>query len=133
MFSKVRLWDGAFINYYPRTVGLFHNPSESRQLQNGDASIVEGIMRQDLSLFLGTSKTPYSLQEVAVKIINNDICHRQYKFLFLKEDKKFIGQDMLCAGSEFGTDSCQVRGFGPGEGGDVQGSCLPFHRHSVTL
>ncbi|XP_039084219.1 putative serine protease 46 [Hyaena hyaena] len=61
----------------------------------------------------GTSKTPYSLQEVAVKIINNDICHRQYKFLFLKEDKKFIGQDMLCAGSEFGTDSCQANSGSP--------------------
>uniref|UniRef100_A0A673U4L9 tryptase n=1 Tax=Suricata suricatta TaxID=37032 RepID=A0A673U4L9_SURSU len=61
----------------------------------------------------GTSKTPYSLQEVAVKIINNDICHQKYQFLLLKEDKKFIGKDMLCGSSELGTDSCQANSGSP--------------------
>ncbi|XP_034852929.1 serine protease 46-like isoform X1 [Mirounga leonina] len=54
-----------------------------------------------------TPKTPYSLQEVAVKIINSETCHQQYQFLFLKDQKEFIGEDMLCVSSEWGMDSCQ--------------------------
>ncbi|XP_004420028.2 PREDICTED: putative serine protease 46 [Ceratotherium simum simum] len=54
-----------------------------------------------------TPKPSYSLQEVAVKIINNNICNQRYQFLFLKGQKKFIGSDMLCAYSEWGMDSCQ--------------------------
>nr|XP_019579579.1 PREDICTED: putative serine protease 46 [Rhinolophus sinicus] len=54
-----------------------------------------------------TSKTPYSLQEVAVKIVNNKICNQQYQFLYLKGQKKFIGNDILCANSEWGIDTCQ--------------------------
>ncbi|XP_064453031.1 putative serine protease 46 isoform X2 [Mirounga angustirostris] len=56
-----------------------------------------------------TPKTPYSLQEVAVKIINSETCHQQYQFLFLKDQKEFIGEDMLCVSSEWGMDSCQAR------------------------
>ncbi|KAM8926902.1 putative serine protease 46 [Lycaon pictus] len=54
-----------------------------------------------------TPKSPYSLQEVAVKIINSEICRQQYQFLFLKDQKQFIGNDMLCVSSEWGMDSCQ--------------------------
>ncbi|KAK2508211.1 hypothetical protein MC885_000301 [Smutsia gigantea] len=56
-----------------------------------------------------TPKPPRSLQEVAVKILNNDICNHQYQFLFLKGQKSFIGNDMLCANSQWGVDTCQVR------------------------
>ncbi|XP_054450569.1 putative serine protease 46 [Pteronotus mesoamericanus] len=54
-----------------------------------------------------TPKAPYSLQEVAVRIINNRICKERYQFLFLKDRKTFIGKDMLCTSSELGVDSCQ--------------------------
>ncbi|XP_019272128.1 putative serine protease 46 [Panthera pardus] len=60
-----------------------------------------------------TSSTPYSLQEVAVRIISNGICRQQYQFLFLKKEKKFIGKDMLCASSELGMDSCQANSGSP--------------------
>lgn len=60
------------------------------------------------SLSLVTSKTPYSLQEVAVKIVNKGVCNQQYQFLYLKGQKKFIGNDILCANSEWGIDTCQV-------------------------
>ncbi|KAF3829197.1 hypothetical protein GH733_003461, partial [Mirounga leonina] len=71
--------------------------------------MIEGMTRQDLSLSVSsvTPKTPYSLQEVAVKIINSETCHQQYQFLFLKDQKEFIGEDMLCVSSEWGMDSCQ--------------------------
>ncbi|XP_020771700.2 putative serine protease 46 [Odocoileus virginianus] len=52
-------------------------------------------------------QSPYSLQEVAVKIINNDICNQQYKFLFLTDQKKLLGSDMICATSYLGMDTCQ--------------------------
>ncbi|XP_024421508.1 putative serine protease 46 [Desmodus rotundus] len=55
----------------------------------------------------GTRKPPYSLQEVAVRIINNRVCNEQYQFLFLKDQKMSVGKDMLCASSELGIDSCQ--------------------------
>uniref|UniRef100_H0XY90 Serine protease 46, pseudo n=1 Tax=Otolemur garnettii TaxID=30611 RepID=H0XY90_OTOGA len=54
-----------------------------------------------------TPKPPYSLQEMAVRIINNDVCKQRYQFLFLKDQKKFIGDDVLCASSEWGMDTCQ--------------------------
>ncbi|XP_036122206.1 putative serine protease 46 [Molossus molossus] len=50
----------------------------------------------------------YSLQEVAVKIIKNEVCDQQYGFLFLKGLKKLLGKDLLCAHSELGVDSCKV-------------------------
>ncbi|XP_004018725.3 putative serine protease 46 [Ovis aries] len=52
-------------------------------------------------------QSPYSLQEVAVKIVNNDICNQQYKFLFLTNQKKLLGNDMICATSHLGMDTCQ--------------------------
>uniref|UniRef100_A0A8D2K088 Peptidase S1 domain-containing protein n=1 Tax=Theropithecus gelada TaxID=9565 RepID=A0A8D2K088_THEGE len=55
-----------------------------------------------------TPSTPYSLHEVAVRIVNNDICRQRYQFLFLKDKKSFIGNDVLCARSEWGLDTCQV-------------------------
>ncbi|XP_047569531.1 putative serine protease 46 [Lutra lutra] len=54
-----------------------------------------------------TPKNPYSLHEMAVKIISSETCHQQYQFLFLKDKKDFIGKDMLCVSSEWGMDSCQ--------------------------
>ncbi|XP_047683409.1 putative serine protease 46 isoform X1 [Prionailurus viverrinus] len=60
-----------------------------------------------------TSSSPYSLQEVAVRIVSNSICRQQYQFLFLKREKKFIGKDMLCASSELGMDSCQANSGSP--------------------
>ncbi|XP_057560656.1 putative serine protease 46 [Hippopotamus amphibius kiboko] len=54
-----------------------------------------------------TPQPSYSLQEVAVKIIKNEICNQQYKFLFLKGQKKLIGNDMICASSQWGKDTCQ--------------------------
>ncbi|KAM5314452.1 serine protease 46-like [Glossophaga mutica] len=56
---------------------------------------------------LVTKKAPYSLQEVAVRIINNNVCNERYQFLFLKDPKMSAGKDMLCASSEVGVDSCQ--------------------------
>ncbi|XP_026245652.2 putative serine protease 46 [Urocitellus parryii] len=52
-------------------------------------------------------KSPYSLQEVAVRIIHNDFCNQRYQFLLSKDQKQFIGDDMLCASSELGSDTCQ--------------------------
>uniref|UniRef100_I3L7Z2 tryptase n=1 Tax=Sus scrofa TaxID=9823 RepID=I3L7Z2_PIG len=59
-----------------------------------------------------TSKPSYRLQEVAVRIVNNKICNEQYKFLFLKDQKKLIGSDMICASAQWGTDTCQVNSGG---------------------
>ncbi|GAB1294741.1 Serine protease 46 [Apodemus speciosus] len=55
----------------------------------------------------GTPKTPYSVQGLAVRIVNNEICNHRYQFLLLKNQKKFIGNDMLCTSSEWGLDTCQ--------------------------
>ncbi|XP_036286122.1 serine protease 46 [Pipistrellus kuhlii] len=54
------------------------------------------------------TKSPYSLQEVSVRIINSETCNQQYQFLYLKGQKKIMGKDMLCTSSEWGADSCQV-------------------------
>uniref|UniRef100_A0A8D1HIH2 tryptase n=1 Tax=Sus scrofa TaxID=9823 RepID=A0A8D1HIH2_PIG len=50
--------------------------------------------------------------EVAVRIVNNKICNEQYKFLFLKDQKKLIGSDMICASAQWGTDTCQSNSGG---------------------
>ncbi|XP_031201174.1 serine protease 46 isoform X1 [Mastomys coucha] len=55
----------------------------------------------------GAPKTPYSVQGLAVRIVNNEICNHRYQFLLLKNQKKFIGNDMLCTSSEWGLDTCQ--------------------------
>ncbi|NP_001008865.2 serine protease 46 [Rattus norvegicus] len=55
----------------------------------------------------GAPKTPYSVQGVAVRIVNNEICNHRYQFLLLKNQKKFIGNDMLCTSPEWGLDTCQ--------------------------
>ena len=68
----------------------------------------EGMTRQDLSLSSETPQPSYSLQEVAAKIVNKEICNQQYKFLFLKGQKKLIGNDMICASLQWGMDTCQV-------------------------
>uniref|UniRef100_A0A8D2DR77 Peptidase S1 domain-containing protein n=1 Tax=Sciurus vulgaris TaxID=55149 RepID=A0A8D2DR77_SCIVU len=59
-----------------------------------------------------TPKSPYSLQEVAVRIIHNNICNQQYRFILSKDQKQFVGDDMLCAGSELGSDTCQENSGG---------------------
>ncbi|KAL1782706.1 serine protease 46 [Sigmodon hispidus] len=53
------------------------------------------------------SKTPYNVQGLAVRIVNNEICNHRYQFLLAKNQKKFIGRDMLCTSSEWGLDTCQ--------------------------
>lgn len=94
----------------------------------GLCQVIEGMDEAgSLSLSLVTPNTSYSLQEVALKIIKSRICRQRYQFLFLKDQKKFIGNDMLCASSEWGIDSCQVRSVWPGAGRGLQGSCLPFY------
>ncbi|XP_008829096.1 serine protease 46 [Nannospalax galili] len=55
----------------------------------------------------GTSNTSYSLQGLAVRIVSTEICNHRYQFLLLKDQKKFIGNDMLCTSSEWGLDTCQ--------------------------
>ncbi|XP_037383797.1 serine protease 46-like isoform X1 [Talpa occidentalis] len=60
-----------------------------------------------------TTKAPQSLQEMAVKIVNNEVCNKKYQFLFLKDQKKFIGQDVLCATAYWGLDSCQDNSGSP--------------------
>ncbi|XP_059123117.1 serine protease 46 [Peromyscus eremicus] len=52
-------------------------------------------------------KTPYSVQGLAVRIVNNEICNHRYQFLLMKNQKTFIGNDMLCTSSEWGLDTCQ--------------------------
>ncbi|XP_008979793.4 serine protease 46 [Callithrix jacchus] len=74
-----------------------------------------------------TPSTPYSLQEVAVRIVNNDICQHRYQFLFLKDERSFIGNDVLCASSEWGLDACQVQSVWTGAGEGFQNSCVSFH------
>ncbi|XP_021503578.1 serine protease 46 [Meriones unguiculatus] len=54
-----------------------------------------------------SSKGPYNLQGLAVRIMNNEICNHRYQFLLTKSQKAFIGNDMLCASSEWGLDTCQ--------------------------
>ncbi|XP_037684859.1 serine protease 46-like [Choloepus didactylus] len=56
----------------------------------------------------GTLKAPQRLQEVAVKIRSNEFCNQQYRFL-LPKGQELIGKDMLCASSEWGTDSCKAQ------------------------
>ncbi|XP_011373741.1 putative serine protease 46 [Pteropus vampyrus] len=62
---------------------------------------------KEYSVMVGVQHLPENLQEVAVKIIKNRICRQRYQFLFLKDQRKFIGNDVLCATSEWGIDSCQ--------------------------
>ncbi|XP_023979559.1 serine protease 46 [Physeter macrocephalus] len=62
---------------------------------------------QTISLSSETPQPSYSLKEVAVKIVNNEICNQQYKFLFLKGQKKLIRNDMICASLQWGMDTCQ--------------------------
>nr|XP_012417425.1 PREDICTED: putative serine protease 46 isoform X1 [Odobenus rosmarus divergens] len=82
-------------------------PNNRFKLSVGTMCWVIGWGHKSTGVSSVTPKTPYSLQEVAVKIINSETCHQQYQFLFLKDQKKFIGDDMLCVSSEWGMDSCQ--------------------------
>lgn len=68
-----------------------------------------------------TPNTSYSLQEMAVRIINSRICDQRYQFLFWKDQKKFIGDDVLCASLEWATDLCQVRSVWPRAGRGLSG------------
>ncbi|XP_066206571.1 serine protease 46-like [Saccopteryx leptura] len=52
-------------------------------------------------------KSPYSLEEMSVKIVNKEVCNQQYQFLFLKGQKLSIGKDALCAISQWGVESCK--------------------------
>ncbi|XP_007949977.1 serine protease 46 [Orycteropus afer afer] len=60
-----------------------------------------------------TTPAPYSLQEVAIKILNNDICNQKYRFLLKRGQQHFIGKDMLCGSSERGMKSCQANSGSP--------------------
>ncbi|XP_012885740.1 PREDICTED: putative serine protease 46 [Dipodomys ordii] len=55
----------------------------------------------------GTKNAPYHLQELAMRVVSNDICNHRYQFLLWKNQKKFIGSDMLCLMPEWGLDTCQ--------------------------
>ncbi|CAO2633410.1 Serine protease 46 [Lemmus lemmus] len=55
----------------------------------------------------GAPNTPYHVQGLAARIVNNEICNHRYHFLLLKNQKKFIDNDMLCTSSEWGLDTCQ--------------------------
>lgn len=128
LFQKAgRGW--AFINHRPAewpcsplTMENVDNP------KTGLCQIIEGMDEAgSLSFSLVAPNTSYSLQEVAVKIIKSRICRQQYQYLFLKDQKKFIGKDMLCASWKWGVESCQVRSVWPGAGRGLQGSRLPFN------
>ncbi|KAM4821610.1 serine protease 46-like [Thomomys bottae] len=56
-----------------------------------------------------TSKEPepYYLQELAMRVVSNEICNHRYHFLLSKNQKKFIGNDMLCLKPEWGLNTCQ--------------------------
>lgn len=96
--------------------------------KTGLCQIIEGMDEAgSLSFSLVAPNTSYSLQEVAVKIVKSRICRQQYQYLFLKDQKKFIGKDMLCASWKWGVESCQVRSVWPGAGRGLQGSRLPFN------
>lgn len=110
LFQKAgRGW--AFINHRPAewpcsplTMENVDNP------KTGLCQIIEGMDEAgSLSFSLVAPNTSYSLQEVAVKIVKSRICRQQYQYLFLKDQKKFIGKDMLCASWKWGVESCQVR------------------------
>lgn len=68
-----------------------------------------------------------------MKIVNNDICNHQYQSLFLKGQKSFIGNNMLCANSQWGVDTCQVRSACTGQRGGFLGVCFPFHMALVDF
>ncbi|KAM7336909.1 hypothetical protein ACRRTK_003028 [Alexandromys fortis] len=55
----------------------------------------------------GAPNTPYHVQGLAARIVNNEICNHRYQFLLQKNQKKFIENDMLCTSSEWGLDTCQ--------------------------
>lgn len=51
---------------------------------------------------------PYQLQEVAVPIVGNGVCNRQYQNFSSNDNDPAIKDDMLCAGSK-GRNFCRVR------------------------
>ncbi|XP_073916406.1 transmembrane protease serine 9 isoform X2 [Castor canadensis] len=55
-----------------------------------------------------TSESPYNVQDLSVRIINNDICNHRYQFLLSMNQKQFIGNDMLCVNPELGSDTCKA-------------------------
>ncbi|KAL6031518.1 hypothetical protein STEG23_005896, partial [Scotinomys teguina] len=71
----------------------------------------------------GATKLPYSVQGLAVRIVNNEICNQRYQFLLMKNQKKFIGNDMLCTSSEWGLDTCQ----------DTSGSSLVCQMNKIWI
>ncbi|XP_004368770.1 serine protease 46 [Trichechus manatus latirostris] len=60
-----------------------------------------------------STSAPYSLQEIAIKIIHNDICNQRYRFLLKRGEKFFIGNDMLCGISQRAVTSCQGNSGNP--------------------
>ncbi|KAM6169252.1 serine protease 46-like [Rhynchocyon petersi] len=72
----------------------------------------------------GTLKTnSYNLHEVAVRIINNEVCNQKYRFLIKKGQKNFLGKDMLCGNSEQGMNFCQAN----------SGSALVCHVNNIWI
>nr|XP_020042054.1 putative serine protease 46 isoform X2 [Castor canadensis] len=55
----------------------------------------------------GECRDPYNVQDLSVRIINNDICNHRYQFLLSMNQKQFIGNDMLCVNPELGSDTCK--------------------------
>jgi hypothetical protein len=80
-----------------------------------------------ISLSSETSESPYNVQDLSVRIINNDICNHRYQFLLSMNQKQFIGNDMLCVNPELGSDTCKVWRMWVGEGGGFQRSHFPLH------
>ncbi|XP_045713213.1 serine protease 46-like [Phyllostomus hastatus] len=98
-----------FRNFISNDIALLKLKSPivwSPLVQPSCATPLKGCRRRT-SLSVVNQTAPYSLQEVAVRIISNRICNDRYHFLFLKDQKMFVGKDMLCASSELGVDSCQ--------------------------
>uniref|UniRef100_A0A8C3X9H4 tryptase n=1 Tax=Catagonus wagneri TaxID=51154 RepID=A0A8C3X9H4_9CETA len=99
-----------FISWFPfiQPVCL---PSPKLRLSLGSMCWVIGWGQTDNKEHNTT--TGFSIQSfVAVRIVNNKICSEQYKFLFLKGQKKFIGNDVICARAQWGTDTCQSNSGG---------------------
>ncbi|XP_006893102.1 PREDICTED: serine protease 46-like [Elephantulus edwardii] len=61
----------------------------------------------------GDPNASYSLQEIAVKIIKNNVCNQKYHFLLTEDQEHFLGEDMLCGSSQQGVESCQTNSGSP--------------------
>ncbi|XP_064130317.1 serine protease 46 [Loxodonta africana] len=92
------------------------------------------VGKQGTTASSGTSTpAPYSLQEIAIKIVHNDVCNEKYRFLLKRGQKFFIGKDMLCGKSQRGVASCQVQSVWIGAGRVFGGHVFPMTWHWDSL